>query len=118
MISYDLFKKIDDFLYKYKDLSDEDKQAYVDGLTNKNLITNKCFSRGGKYYTTLETNFGIFSLTKSKIELASRIAELAKLFSQLDKNNRRVMDWFSHLCYCNNIKYKLLNDKEIDKSSL
>lgn len=108
MINYELFKAVDDYLFENIEITDKQVRDYTRSCTN--LETESSYSRGGRNYTTIETEtLGKIAICAKNVNLFRKIVALAIRLNKEDYTKRNTQDWVNHLCYCNSIIYKKVN---------
>lgn len=108
MINYELFKAIDDYLFENQEITDKQVKDFARACTN--LEIDSSYSRGGRNYTTIETEtLGKISICAKNVNLFRKIIALAIRLAQVDPNKNSAENWVNHLCYCNSIIYKKVN---------
>lgn len=112
MLNYELFQAIDNYLYKNGELTDKQLKEYIreTGSLDFNFYyENFNYSRGGRNYIELETEFtGKISICKKNVAIFKKIVSLAIRLHNLtnEKDRYSVTIWINYLCYCNSILYK------------
>lgn len=112
MITYELFKAVDDYLFENQEITDKQVKDYARSCIDyarscMELETEFSYSRGGRNYTTMDTDtLGTISICAKNVNLFRKILALSIRLAQVDPNKNSVKNWVNHLCYCNSIIYK------------
>ena len=117
MITYYLFKLLDDFVnkgtYTEEDITDEALIEYSKYCTIDEF--KSVYSRGERNYININVHSDTttpnleklkIAICKKNIDAFKKIVYLASRLEKVDIKKRTFELWLNHLCYCNNIKYK------------
>ena len=107
MITWELFKAIESYLYEDGEITDSQLKDFSRCCSN--LYENH-YSRGGRNYTTIDTEtLGKISICVKNINVFRKILALSIRLAKVDPNKNSIENWVNHLCYCNSIIYKKVN---------